>query len=87
MDDIGHVLMIVGHYVVLGNVLIVFWYGCGLFRARPGEEYCNSRPSGSFSPKRELQGFIIGLGVEHLSQVIDLVFERLGLSLRREPLA
>jgi len=54
MEDIGPVLMIVGHYFVLGNVLIVFWYGCGLFRARPGEEYCNSCSSGSFSPKREL---------------------------------
>ena len=79
--------MIAGHYFVLGNVLIVFWYGCGWFRARPGEEYCNSRPSGSFSPKRELQGFTTGIRVEHLAQVTNWIFERLGLSLKRETLA
>jgi len=63
---------------------MVFWYGCGSFRTRPGEEYCNSRPSGSFSPKRELQSFTTGLGVEHLAQATDSVFYQLGLSLRRE---
>jgi len=56
-------------------------------RARPGEGYWNSRPSGSPSPKRELQGFITGLGFEHLAQATILVLERLGLSLRRETLA
>ncbi|QCD89484.1 hypothetical protein DEO72_LG4g429 [Vigna unguiculata] len=55
--------------------------------ARPGEGYWNSRPSGSPSPKRELQGFITGLGFEHLAQATILVLERLGLSLRRETLA
>jgi len=55
-------------------------------RTRPEEGYCNSRPSGSPSPKRELQGFIIGLGVEHLAQATVLVVEPFGLSLRRETL-
>jgi len=53
---------------------MMFWYGCGSFRTRPGEEYCNSRPSGLLSPKRELQNFTIGLGVEHLAQATDSVF-------------
>jgi len=56
-------------------------------RARPREGYCNSRPSGSPSPKQELQGFITGLGVERVAQATILVLERLGLSLRQETLA
>ena len=52
-------------------------------RARPEEGYCNPCPSGSPSPKRELQCFITGLGVEHLAQATVLALERLGLSLRR----
>jgi len=63
------------------------WYDRGSFRARPEEEYCNSRSSGSFSPRRELQGFTTSLGVEHLAQATDSVFERLGVSLKRETLA
>jgi len=47
------------------------------FRARPGEEYCNSCPSGSLSPKRELQGFATGLGAEHLAQATRLVLSDL----------
>jgi len=61
--------------------LVVSNLGLGMgvecFRARPGEEYCNSRPSGSLSPKRELQGCTIGLGVEHLAQAIGLVLSDL----------
>jgi len=87
MDDIGPILMIVGHYFVLGNVLIMFWYGCGLVRTKLGQEYCISRQSGLISPKRELQGFTTGIRVEHLAQATDWIFERLGLSLRRETLA
>ena len=44
-----------------------FWYGFGWFRARIMEKYCNSRPSKALSPKRELQRFATGLGVEHLA--------------------
>jgi len=32
-------------------------YGFWLFRACAGEEYCKFRPSGSLSPRRELQNF------------------------------
>jgi len=47
------------------------------FRARPGEEYYNSRPSGSLSPKRELEDFATGLRVERLAQATSLVLNDL----------
>jgi len=50
-----------------------FWYGFDWFCARTVEKNCNSFPSEALSPKRELQKFAIGLGVEHLAQVTRLV--------------
>ena len=67
--------------------LVVIKLGFGMvvdcFRTRPGEEYCNSRPSGSLSPKRELQDFATGLGVEHLAQATCLVLSDLFLAQAR----
>jgi len=58
-----------------GLVMIVlsFWYGFGCFCARTVEKYYNTRLSETLSPKRELQKFATGLGVEHLAQATRLV--------------
>jgi len=43
----------------VGSVWIVFWYGFGEVGAWSDSKPCKSRPSGSTSPKRELQNLTL----------------------------
>jgi len=41
---------------------IVNWYWCCVFGALAMAKLCRFRPSDSFSPRRELHGFVLGVG-------------------------
>ena len=41
---------------------LVYWYCAGAVCVRSDSKFCNSHPSGSISPKRELQRLTLGFG-------------------------